>query len=44
MGRRAKEAQADVIYWDGATPEDAPANQLKDLYEGPEDAEDSGYL
>ena len=44
MGRRAREAQADVVYWDGAVPADAPPNQLSDLYEGAADTEDLGYL
>ena len=26
MGRRAREAQADVVFWDAALPPDAPAN------------------
>ncbi len=44
MGRRAREALADVIYWDGALPREAPANQLADLYDASAGEEDPGYL
>ena len=38
MGRRALEARADVIFWSGSIPDDAPPNQVKEVYteqEGP---------
>ncbi len=43
MARRALEAKEDVVCWDGAVLEDAPANQMKELYEQP-DSLDQGYL
>ena len=32
MARRALEAKRDVVYWGGAVPPDAPANQVPDVY------------
>ena len=32
MARRALEERSDVVYWNGLTPEDAPPNQLPDIY------------
>ncbi len=32
MARRALEEKCDVIYWNGATPESAPPNQLPEVY------------
>ena len=33
MARRALEAKEDVVYWGGRVPEEAPQNQLGDVYE-----------
>ena len=33
MAREALEAQATIIFWDRQVPEDAPGNQLQDVYE-----------
>ena len=33
MARWTLEAQATITYWDGQVPEDAPENQLQDVYE-----------
>ena len=33
MGRRALEAKADVVFWGGKVPEDAPDNQVYAVYE-----------
>ena len=33
MARRALEAKTDVVYWNGLIPDDAPANQLPDIYQ-----------
>ena len=33
MARRALEARRDVVFWGGAVPDDAPANQVKEIYE-----------
>jgi len=33
MARRALEAKADVIYWGGKVPEEAPSNQIQEVYE-----------
>ena len=33
MARRALEAKGDVVYWRGEVPEDAPANQVEDVYD-----------
>ena len=33
MARRALEAKTDVVYWNGLIPDDAPANQLSDIYQ-----------
>ena len=32
MARRALAAKVDVIYWNGDVPEDAPSNQLAEVY------------
>ena len=32
MARRALEARMTIIFWDGQVPEDAPGNQLQDIY------------
>ena len=32
MARRALEAKADMVYHSGVTPEDAPSNQLPEVY------------
>ena len=34
MARRALEAEATVVYYDGLAPPEAPANQLAELYDG----------
>ena len=33
MARRALEARETIIFWDGEVPNDAPGNQLQDVYE-----------
>ena len=33
MARWALEARATITFWDGQVPEDAPENQLQDVYE-----------
>ena len=33
MARRALEAKTDIVYWDGQVPDDAPPNQLPDIYQ-----------
>ena len=33
MARRALEARETIIFWDGEVPDDAPGNQLQDVYE-----------
>jgi hypothetical protein len=33
MARRALEAKADVVYWSGEAPADAPLNQVKEVYD-----------
>ena len=33
MARRALEVRAIITFWDGQVPEDAPDNQLQDVYE-----------
>ena len=33
MARRALEEKTDIIFWSGQLPEDAPANQLPDIYQ-----------
>ena len=33
MARWALEARETIIYWDGEAPDDAPGNQLQDVYE-----------
>ena len=33
MARRALEAREIIIFWDGEVPDDAPGNQLQDVYE-----------
>ena len=33
MARRALEDKTDIVYWDGRVPEDAPTNQLPDIYQ-----------
>ena len=33
IARRALEARATITFWDGQVPEDAPGNQLQDVYE-----------
>ena len=33
MGRRALEARKDVVFWGGDLPEDAPGNQVGDVYD-----------
>ena len=33
MARWALEARATITFWDGQVPEDAPGNQLQDVYE-----------
>ena len=43
MARRALATREDIFCWDGAAPDDAPANQLKELYEQP-DSLDTSYL
>ena len=32
MARRAREAQGEVVFWEGNTPDDAPTSQLADVY------------
>ena len=32
MARRALEAHETIIFWDGEVPNDAPGNQLQDVY------------
>ena len=32
MARRALEARETIIFWDGEVPDDAPGNQLQDVY------------
>ena len=33
MARQALEARATITFWDGQVLEDAPGNQLQDVYE-----------
>ena len=33
MARRALEEKGEVIFWGGDVPEDAPANQVAEVYE-----------
>ena len=33
MARQALEARETIIFWDGEVPDDAPGNQLQDVYE-----------
>ena len=33
MARRALEEKEDVIFWNGDVPEDAPPNQVREVYE-----------
>ena len=33
MARWALEARETIIFWDGEVPDDAPRNQLQDVYE-----------
>ena len=33
MARRALEEKEDVIFWNGEVPEDAPSNQVREVYE-----------
>ena len=33
MARWALEARATITFWDGQVPENAPSNQLQDVYE-----------
>ncbi len=44
MARRALAASAAVVYWDGKVPEDAPANQLEELYDGAEVGKAGGFF
>ena len=32
MARWALEARETIIFWDGEVPDDAPGNQLQDIY------------
>ena len=33
MARRALEEKADVVFWYGQVPADAPRNQVREVYE-----------
>lgn len=44
MARRALVEKGAIIFWDGQVPEDAPANQLKELYAGAKEDVAGGYF